>query len=64
MPAYFQRKPDESIRSWDADVGGGWSMDGQSAGTDGDPTETPGGDQAHQVGNDPLGHDDGDPEKP
>ena len=41
MPAYFQRKPGESIRSWDADVGGGWSMDGQSAGTDGDLPRTP-----------------------
>jgi hypothetical protein len=47
VPAYFQRKPGESIRSWDAYVGGGWSMDGQSADTDGDPTENPGGDPQH-----------------
>ncbi|HET6753852.1 MAG TPA: hypothetical protein VFH23_07865 [Jiangellaceae bacterium] len=41
MPAYFQRKPGESIRSWDVYVGGGWSIDGRSA-PDGDPAENPG----------------------
>jgi hypothetical protein len=56
VPAYFQRKLGQSIRPWDAYVGGAWCMDGQSAGTDGDPAKNPGGDP-QRSGDTPFGGD-------